>query len=211
MRNNQMMGKISRSPEEKILSYRERAERFLKEYASQYRIFIDISSWMGTDVQPFLDHMEPWLRFYGRKAEVVMAAVEKMEVLAADRTKPVRADRAARALVQIERACREGLVTLSGEGEGIERDSALLGEIRSMRMAGPVLLVTQNHGLASAVLSMNREASVQAFPVKALRTNRLGYLSPIFRKVQVRAAAAGGSQWLTLFRTLPDSVDTQVL
>ena len=145
------------------------------QWSQDTRVFVDTSSLMEENAEDFFwNHIEPTLRSRGIRPLIVpKSVVEELNKLA-DRSQTAARARSARYIVRclVEANVAE---VIGEESDDRFSDNLLQTVFTRFRLKYPLVLITQDRGLAQDILSLNNSVSVRMNKtIEALRIGRDG-------------------------------------
>ena len=159
---------------------------FLEKCVREYRIFIDTSSLLEESAEKFFQNIEPLLRKYNASLIVPLAVCDELEKLAKNENHQVNAnvsEKAYQAFKKIVRLHDAKLVGIFADpDDGNFADNVFLHVFTKKRLQFNILLITQDHGLASEAmkLSIDNRAVKGMKKIIAQRLDKNGFLQRIF-------------------------------
>lgn len=159
---------------------------FLEKCVREYRIFVDTSSLLEESAEKFFQNIEPLLKRNNAFLIVPSVVCNELEKLAKDENHSGNVnviDRAYRAFDMIVRLHKEGIIKIFGDSDdGNFADNVFLQVFTKKRLQFNILLITQDHGLASEAmkLSVDNRAVKGMKKIIAQRIDKNGFLQRIF-------------------------------
>lgn len=157
----------------------EQSRKRLEYYLTGYRVFIDTCSLLHPQADLFWEHAVPILRQTGVKLIVPYRVVQEIEKHCGNPKKPDLALSAAAARRRLMMLKAADLIEIRGEATDNFSDNVFQSVFIQFRIKYKLLLITQDRGLATDILSMNSSKSVRGQTIQVRQINKYGYLSGI--------------------------------
>ena len=158
-------------------NYQEDLERFAK----THKFFIDTCTLMEPSSKVFFEDMKPFILKYDNPIIVPMFVVREIENNQKKKDKPDTAQKADQAYKLLYNLQKEGLVIFRGESNDVNHaDAMFLSLFDKYRYDYRLILLTQDHGLATDILKKNESESARGNKIKVRRLTQKGWISKFY-------------------------------
>lgn len=167
-----------------MISIEDKALAFLESCVRDYRIFIDTCSILSEQANLFWSNIVPILQREGKTIVVPKRVCEEIEkfandpALCAQKKDPALNQRAKAAINNIALMKRAGIVEIFGDDSDNFADNVFQTVFTQFRLKYNLLLITQDHNLASDIDAIGKSKAVNTQNrILVERINKYGYLS----------------------------------
>lgn len=165
----------------------DRSAAFLEASVNAFKIFIDTCSLLSEQADIFWSHIVPILQREEKSIIVPSRVYEEVKkfaenpVLCVQKGNPTLNQRAKVALKNIDKLWKAGVVEIFGDKHDNFADNVFQTVFTQFRLKYNLMLITQDHNLASDIIAIGKSKSVNTTNrILVERINKYGYLS-VFR------------------------------
>ncbi|MBQ9082167.1 MAG: zinc-ribbon domain containing protein [Clostridia bacterium] len=153
------------------------ARNALEHFVSSYKIFIDTCSLLSPYAESFFKNLTPLLAKHNARIIVPRRVIDELYKHQVNQTDPDLAQKARRALRNLQTMLNAGQVTVRGEESDNFADNVFQVVFTKFRIQERLLLITEDNRLAQDILLLNTNQSVKGKPVSVKRLSKYGYLA----------------------------------